>query len=275
MPLHRKLKYSILLPAFQEGRHVTKTIQATFEVFQTLGEDFEIIVVDDCSTDNTLEVLRALQKKIPQLQFITLPCNQGKGHALRTGFQNARGEWIFFLDADMELHPRHCLILLGIRQSQGTQVVIGSKRHPQSVLHYPWDRRLMSSVYFWLVKIVFGLPVRDTQTGIKLFHRKVLEKIFPKILVKKFAFDLELLVLAHHAGFRIAEAPVVLEDQGNFSHIRPRDVFNILWDTLAVFYRLYLLRTYDDPKQKSENSRQRKTPARQTGQTREQRNRPS
>ena len=103
----------------------------------------------------------------------------------------------------------------------------------------------MSAVYFFLVKLLFGLPLKDTQTGIKLFKAEVLKNTFHKVLIKRYAFDLELLVLAHHKGYKIAEAPVVVDYKGKFGHIKFKTIFNMVWDTLAVFYRLHIIRYYD------------------------------
>ena len=99
--------------------------------------------------------------------------------------------------------------------------------------------------YYLLVKLLFGLPCHDTQTGLKLFKREVLEKVFPRILVKRFAFDLEVLVNAHHLGFKIAEAPIVLNPQRPFGRIGPGAVWVTTQDTLAVFYRMKILKYYD------------------------------
>lgn len=129
-------------------------------------------------------------------------------------------------------------------------MVIGSKRHPRSKLYYPLHRKIVSAVYFFLIKLMFRLPIHDTQTGLKLFKREVLEKVFPQMLVKKFAFDLELLVLAHRHRFKIAEAPVVVDYRPNIGRkikrwVRLNDIYTTWWDTMAIFYRLYILRHYD------------------------------
>jgi glycosyltransferase involved in cell wall biosynthesis len=240
--------YSVIMPAYQEGRHLAENVRQTMAVMEKLGKPYEIIVVDDCSLDNSADILKDLARCHAQVRPVLLTLNQGKGHALLAGFLESRGGLVFFLDADLELHPRQFGLFLRLLQDRAADVVIGSKRHRQSVLHYPWRRRLMSMVYFWLVKLMFGLPTKDTQTGIKLFKREVLVKTFPKILVKKYAFDLELLALAHHYHFKIAEAPVVLDYKAKLGHIQIKDIFYIFWDTLAVFYRLYILHYYDREK---------------------------
>jgi hypothetical protein len=123
--------------------------------------------------------------------------------------------------------------------------VIGSKRHPLSNVDYPITRRVMSWCYQRLVRILFGLNVRDTQTGMKLIRRNVLDAVLPRMLEKRFAFDLEFLVVAKRLGHsRFLEAPVRL-DYKFASSVSPRAVFRILVDTAAIFYRLYILRFYD------------------------------
>jgi hypothetical protein len=126
-------------------------------------------------------------------------------------------------------------------------VVIGSKFHPESRVEYPRLRRIYSFIYFLLVRALFGLPVRDTQTGIKLFKREVLEHVLPRVLVKRFAFDLELLANAHHFGYKITEAPVEVNFKRVCSRLRLPAVWNVFLDTLAIFYRMRIVRYYDRP----------------------------
>jgi len=119
--------------------------------------------------------------------------------------------------------------------------------HPDSKIIYPWHRKIVSRVYFFLIKILFGLPIHDTQTGLKLFKAEVLEKVLPKILVKEFAYDLEVLVNARHLGYRIVEAPVVVHSQKRYGRIGIRSIYKTWIDTLAIFYRLNILKYYDQP----------------------------
>jgi hypothetical protein len=124
-------------------------------------------------------------------------------------------------------------------------VVIGSKMHPNSVVNYPLQRKIISLVYYLLIRILFDLPCHDTQTGLKLFKIQVIKDVFPRILVRKFAFDLEVLVNTHYLGYRITEAPIILKPQRRFGRIGSCAIFTTIWDTLAVFYRMRILKYYD------------------------------
>ncbi len=238
-------RFSVIMPAYNEALNLKANICETLEVMEAFDPAFEIILVDDGSKDRTADVMCELEGHYNKVKKVVISNNQGKGNALREGFRSSRGQLVFFLDADLDLHPRQIQVLYKILQDQNADIVIGSKRHPQTVLNYPVKRRVVSWVYFILVKLLFGLPIKDTQTGIKLFKRPVLEKVFPKILVKKYAFDLELLVLAHYYHYKIAEAPVVVNYHTKFGHIGVKTIFDIWWDTMAVWYRLRLKKYYD------------------------------
>jgi glycosyltransferase involved in cell wall biosynthesis len=236
-------KLSVLMPMYNEELHAAASILETDDYFKKLGIDYEIIVVDDGSKDLTYD--KALSVKKENIKIHKLLYNQGKGQALREAFKISSGDLIMFLDGDLDIHPEQFKVLFKIMQKENADVVIGSKRHPETVLYYPWKRRILSMGYFFIVKILFGLPLRDTQTGIKLFKREVLDKVFHKVLIKRYAFDLELLILAHHHGYKISEAPVVVKYRGKFGHITLKTIFQIFWDTMAIFYRLRILKYYD------------------------------
>lgn len=237
---------SVIMPAHNEGEQIFDNIKEANATFEEFGCNYEMIVVDDGSADNTYSEARRATKTLKRVKIVQLHENYGKGRALKKGFRYTKGEYVVFLDSDMDLHPAQLQTFFDIMRLDDADVVIGSKRHPHSRLEYPWQRRIISAVYFFLVKLMFGLPIRDTQTGLKLFKREVLEKTFPRILVKKFAYDLELLVLAHYCGYKIAEAPVVMNySRGTWGKIGARAIWDTWWDTMAVWYRMYVLRYYD------------------------------
>ncbi len=238
------------MPAHDEGAGIYDNIGETIRFLQKGGCDYEIVVIDDGSSDNTYDEAARFAAHDPRVRIVRTHANLGKGGALREGFKASTGDPVVFIDADLDLHPSQLQVFFDFMRKENADVVIGSKRHPDSKLFYPFHRKVVSVVYFFLVKLMFRLPLHDTQTGLKLFRRDVLEKVFPKMLVKKFAFDLELLVLAHKYGFRIAEAPVVVDYRPNIGRkikrwVRFTDIYTTWWDTMAVFYRLYILRHYD------------------------------
>jgi glycosyltransferase involved in cell wall biosynthesis len=242
-------KVSIVMPAYNEARHIVGNMRETIATMNELGVPFEIILVDDGSQDRTCEeAVRHLNGMGRNVKVARYRENAGKGNALMCGFNFATGDIIAFLDADMDLHPRQLPALFEVMQSRGADVVIGSKRHPRSDVNYPFVRKIWSSGYAFLVGLLFGLPLRDTQTGLKVFRAEVLRSVFPRILAKRFAFDVEVLVVAHHFGYKICDAPVTLRfKRGSFGRVNLTDVWNVFIDTLAIFYRMRLLRYYDRP----------------------------
>lgn len=234
------------MPAFNESARIVSSIEETILTFNEFGCAWELIVLDDGSTDDTFECATTLIRKYPhQLIVKRNSHNLGKGRAIKKAFHYVSGDYTVFLDADMDLHPVQVQALFDILRLDKADIVIGSKLHPNSKVAYPFQRKCMSMVYYYLVKLLFGLPCHDTQTGLKLFKTEVLRRVFPRILVKKFAFDLEVLVNANHLGYAIAEAPIVLSPQREYGRIGPRSVAVTFWDTLAVWYRMYILKYYD------------------------------
>lgn len=236
---------SIIIPAYNEGKKIHYNLGNVIRHAQKIKNmDYEIILVSDGSTDNTYE--KALKHKSKKVKIYHYKHNQGKGYALKYGFSKSKGDLITFIDADGDLPPHQIETLLDFMQVNKADVVIGSKRHPQSKVDYPLKRRFYSRIYQLIIRILFSLKVRDTQVGLKLYKRKVLEKIMPKILVKRYAFGLETMVVANHFGFKITEAPV--EIKYNFSNdtINWKQIWHILVDTAAIFYRLKILYYYDE-----------------------------
>jgi glycosyltransferase involved in cell wall biosynthesis len=234
---------SVVVPAYREGPHIYRNLQRLLAELDQLGIHYEVIVVSDGNTDATVGEAERLRS--PKVKLLQYAVNRGKGYALSQGVRHASGDLITFIDADMELDPRGIKSFLDLMKAGEYDVILGSKRHPRSRVSYPWFRRLQSLAYQLLIALLFNLNIRETQTGLKLFRRQVLEDALPLLAVKRFAFDLELLVVAHHLGYRkMLEAPIDLRYQFA-STIRPGVVWRILWDTAAIFYRLRIKKYYD------------------------------
>lgn len=238
---------SIIMPAFNEGDHIYDNIATTLWIVSGIGLPAEIVAVDDGSSDNTLAEIERAARDHTGVIPARNPYNMGKGMALRTGFDYSSGDIVVFLDADLDLHPSQIRLLIDALDAGPYDVAVTSKHHPDSQLDYPRSRKLASYIYYLLIKTLFGLPVRDTQTGLKAFRREVLANIFHRLLVKKFAYDVELLAAAIRFGYSVTEIPVVIQFRRplKWGRIRLSDMLNILVDTMAIFYRLRILHYYD------------------------------
>ncbi len=236
-------KVSIIMPCYRGENFIENSIHTIEDVVSRFLEDFEIIVVVDGFVDRSFEIAKKLEDTYSNLKVVGYRKNQGKGYAVRYGFWISSGDPVVFIDSDLDIDPYYIKVLLDIFEKEKVDVVIASKRHKLSVVSYPTTRKILSDVYFILIYLLFRLNVKDTQTGLKLFRREVLEKIFEKALIKRYAFDVELLVLAKKFGYKILEAPVKINlKKNNFSI---RGIYYMLLDTLAIAYRLYIRRYYD------------------------------
>lgn len=240
-----KGRVSVIIPAYNEGAFISSSLEEIVRTFDEFGCDYEVIVIDDGSTDNTLSQTLKFSEKRQNVKVKRNMENYGKGRALKKAFRYTTGEYVVFLDADLDLHPAQVSVLFDVMKLDGADVVIGSKLHPNSIVEYPFSRKIISFIYFLIIKLLFGLPIHDTQTGIKVFKAKVLREVFPKIIVKKFAFDLELLANVQRLKYKIAEAPVVMIQRRKYGRLGLKAMWQTGWDTLAVFYRMNILKYYD------------------------------
>lgn len=238
---------SVVVPAYQQEKTIVENIKQVRGVLEKMRYDYELIVVVDGMVDKTYQRAKKLQTS--KVKVVGYKTNKGKGYAVRYGMARTRGDLVAFIDAGMDIDPNGLAMVLEHMEWYGADIIVGSKRHPVSQVEYPFLRKIYSLGYQILIWFLFGLKVRDTQTGLKIFRRQVLEKVLPRLLVKRFAFDVELLAVAKRLGFkRIYEAPIKIDPRRfKFSStIKFKTVFEMLVDTLAVFYRLHILRYYDD-----------------------------
>lgn len=243
----KKQLLSIIVPAYKQEKTIKKDLENIDEVLSKglRDYDYEIICVVDGMIDRTLG--EAKKVKSSKVRIVNYKHNKGKGHAVRYGMVCSKGNLISFLDAGMEISPASITMLMAHMEWYNADVIVGSKRHPVSRVNYPLLRHILSVGYHLGAKFLFGLPLTDTQSGIKIFKRKVLEKILPRLLVKRYAMDIEMLAVSRHLGFRrIYEAPIEVKFDKKTSGIHWTTIFHMVWDTLAVFYRLRILRYYDD-----------------------------
>jgi glycosyltransferase involved in cell wall biosynthesis len=244
-----KVKLSVIVPVFRQERTIARDILSMYEVLKKMVVPFELIIVVDGEVDGSLKAAQSVRK--PGVKAVGYKVNKGKGYAVRYGMAQSHGDVIGFMDAGGDLNPASLPLMLDTLIWNDADIVVGSKRHPLSKVRYPWFRRIISWGYQMLTRLLFNVNIRDTQVGMKLYKRQVLSDVLPRLLVKQFAFDIEILAVAYRLGYRsIIEAPIELDFEGVKSSITSTSfwhvIFNTLKDTLAVFYRLKIRHYYDE-----------------------------
>lgn len=238
---------SVVIPAYKQEKTIKKDLENVDEVLSKGLRDYDYEII--CVVDGNLDKTKAEAKKVKssKIKVLCYETNQGKGYAVRFGMKHAKGDLVSFLDAGMEISPAGIMMLMAHMEWYNADIIVGSKRHPASRVNYPILRRILSIGYHAFSKIFINIYVTDTQSGIKVFKRKVIEKIMPRLLVKRYAMDIEMLAVANRLGFsRIFEAPIEVHFDKSTSRVSWTTILHMAWDTLAVFYRLRILNYYND-----------------------------
>lgn len=222
---------SVVLPAYRLGEHIAANMKTVANVLPGA----QLVVVDDGSDDSTYEQAKQSATLLPRALVLRHEHNRGKGAALQTGAQAAEGSTVVFLDGDLDLPPAQIPSLLELFAEVDADVLVGAKQTDMGDGRYPWKRRALSRLFATISRILFRLPVDETQTGLKIFKRTVLEQVFAEQRVFGYAFDLELLVRAHRAGFQIAETPVELRIGASSAPLQLATLWEMGRDTLRIF----------------------------------------
>ena len=204
------MKLSVIIPAYNEAERLPSTIEEAYGwLTESFEANFEIIVVDDGSSDETVAKTHEMITTHPQLKILAQPQNQGKGAAVKRGMLEATGEIRLFMDADHSTHIREAAKVLAAT-NKGAEVVIASRQHPESDISVSqsWLREHMGQSFNFIMRSIVGLEMQDTQCGFKAFTAKAAEDIFSRQKLDGFSFDVELLFLASKLGYNIAEIPV-------------------------------------------------------------------
>jgi glycosyltransferase involved in cell wall biosynthesis len=221
---------SLIFPVFNEQENIGVVLDAALDLAPKLAADFEIVVVDDGSRDGSAGVIAERVASDPRVRVLTHPSNRGYGAALRSGLREARGELVFFSDADLQFELTELEDLL--HHTERFDVVAGYR----SPRRDPWGRRLLAAGWGLLVRALFDLQIRDIDCAFKVFRRPVVEAM-PIESLGAFV-NTEILVRARSAGFRIHQIPVSHHPRqhGQQSGARPRVILRALVE-LATLYR--------------------------------------
>ena len=240
------INYSVIVPAYNEGASIRVNLLKIKETLDTYEDSYEILAVDDGSSDNTKNEILSASSEDPRIRYAGYEKNRGKGGAIKHGVEQAKGDVIGFIDADLDIDPSHLIKYLQHMRQTGCDVVIGSKMHKDSKLDYPPMRKFVSWGYFVILKVLFGMNIKDTQTGIKLYKADLIKRIAPKLRVKGYAFDIEVLALCADEGAVIEQMPVeiVYKREASFGRIRIGDIFSMFFDTVGIWWNLRIRRSY-------------------------------
>lgn len=230
---------SFVLPAFNEGKHIEESLRRLDSSFRSGPLRHEIVVVDDGSIDDTRSRASYYARKNTHVRIISYRRNMGKGFAVKTGFFQAVGDAIIFLDSDLDVDASQAERF--IQALEFGDIAIGSKYHPESIVEIPLLRRFLSNGFNVLSRLLTGVKASDTQVGIKAIRRDVFFEIFKCLSVKRYAFDVELLVLAGACGLKVVELPVKLKIADKFKIF---DIWHMALDLLGIAYRLRIKKHY-------------------------------
>ena len=238
------MSYSIVIPAYNEGRRLAPTLQQVLAYVQQQGWDAEVIVVNDGSTDNTAEIVRSFAANHPEVVLLENPGNRGKGYSVRHGMLKARGEVIVFSDADLS-SPIEEMPKLLQAIAEGADIAIGSRwlRAELQTTRQSLHRQLFGRIFNGLNRIILGLQFKDTQCGFKAFTRRAAQTILPLQQIERWGFDPEILFLARKFGFRVVEVPVRWGHVGG-TRINPlldgsrmfQEILRIRWNSISGKY---------------------------------------
>ncbi len=213
---------SVVIPAYNESRRLPQTLREVHTFLEQNVRDFEIIVVDDGSTDDTVNVVKKLADKLTRVKLLTNKINRGKGAVVRQGLSSASGDYRLFMDADHSTNINELLLLPGLLK-KGGNVFIGSRHLPQSQIRQSQTNRryIAGRLANWIIKLVALPGIKDTQNGFKIFSAKAFKAIEPDLSLDGWLFDVEMLFVARKRSFRVLEFPIVWANE-NSSHLSLR-----------------------------------------------------
>ncbi|HXX53089.1 MAG TPA: dolichyl-phosphate beta-glucosyltransferase [Thermodesulfovibrionales bacterium] len=208
--MHQRKEFiSIIIPAYNESSRIFPSLARLDEYLGMNFGGFELIVVNDGSSDSTEDVVSRAKKEMPSIRYLGYKKNRGKGYAIRQGVVNSTGDIILISDADLST-PIEELEKLLVPYDYGYPVVIGSRGLEGSniVVRQTWWRESMGKAFNRIVRIFLLREFKDTQCGFKLFHGGIGRKLFRETIIDRFAYDVEVLYLATKAGYKVKEVPV-------------------------------------------------------------------
>jgi dolichyl-phosphate beta-glucosyltransferase len=230
-----EVKLSVVIPSYNEEKRLPETLRAMHAYLKKQKYSYEILVVSDGSKDDTVKVAKAMSRKIPGVRVIEEKQNHGKGYAVRMGMLAAKGDYRVFLDADNSTSIDHVEKMWPEFENE-SEVVIGSRDMKGAIrtVRQSWFREKLGDIFNLIVQIMSGLwGLWDTQCGCKGFSAEAAQKIFEKTTINRWAFDVEVLVIAKKLGYKIKEIPVRWENDAD-SRVKLSGMIKMLLEILQI-----------------------------------------
>ncbi len=247
-----EMSVSVIIPAFNEEVRLPQTLRATADYFAARPEPFDLLVVDDGSTDGTAQTVDDFSRQHPELsiQCLSYGGNRGKGYAVRYGMLRAGGDLRLFCDADLATPAEEYAVVRAAMEREGTPIGIGSRplRNSHLLVHQPWYREWLGRSFNKAVQVLAVPGIADTQCGFKVFTAEAATDVFSRCRLDGFAFDSEALYVARRLGYAIAEVPI------RWSHKEGSKV-SMVRDGLRMLRDLSLIRWMHRHLQKETNPR--------------------
>ena len=232
---YRNKKLSVVIPAFNEERRLPATLERICRYFEDKDYLYEIVVVDDGSTDNTATCVSDYATKFESTRLVRNGVNRGKGYSVKNGFLQATGDYLLFSDADLSTPIEEIEKLLNYLR-EGYDVAIGSRALKESDIqvHQPWYREMMGKIFNILVRVLSIRGFKDTQCGFKCFTREAAMKVCRRQRLERFSFDVEMLYIAKKLGYKVKEVPVRWLNESETKVRAVRDSANMFFDLLRI-----------------------------------------
>lgn len=234
------MMYSVVIPAYNEERNISSTLKKTRRFMEEHDIDYEIIVVNDGSSDRTAGIVDEIirEKSTARIKMVNLGAKSGKGNAVRNGVKAALGDYIFFTDADLPYSVEAFSDAIACFRDKKADIIVGSRYSKGSAMEYGILRRIASRLFSNLVQLVLSFKIPDAQCGFKAFKKAIAKDLFEKLTITGFAFDDELLYMAKKRGLKILCIPVSMRKLDESS-------INLFLDSIKMIIDLFRIRVND------------------------------
>lgn len=246
------LNLSVIIPVFNQQKKIMHSIKRIKQAVELWFSNYELIVVNDGSTDNTLTLLKGIALTDERIHIISYTPNRGKGYAVRQGVLHSQGDIVMFLDGDLDILPDS--IKDYVERLSTADLVIASKRHPQSRVIIPRSRALLSRAFNLLIRLATGISQKDTQAGFKVGKGDIMRTIFKNASINRYAFDVELFTIASILHLKVEDMPVVMKIDRRFN---TKEIVKMLVDVAKISYKYRIVHQYHHEYQKKSNSNEK------------------